>query len=102
MSPLGNLFSKKGRKKERNYRSEEAKDDPDPDRKKRKDPFLILGDAPPKPYFAGAGLSSNTTYQIQRNESDEYSEENKGETITSFDPTQRNKSVRFTMRSVHK
>ncbi|EIE26093.1 hypothetical protein COCSUDRAFT_46488 [Coccomyxa subellipsoidea C-169] len=71
------LFSKK-KKKDRTYRSEEAKDDPDPDFKKKKDPYLIIGDAPPKPFFAGAGLSSNTTYQVQRGRSGDQGEEKPG------------------------
>ncbi len=74
------LFSKK-KKKDRTYRSEEAKDDPDPDFKKKKDPYLIIGDAPPKPFFAGAGLSSNTTYQVQRGRSGDQGEEKPGGTI---------------------
>lgn len=71
------LFSKK-KKKERNYRSEEAKDDPDPDFSKKKDPYLIIGDAPPKPFFAGAGLSSNTVYQVQRDRPEEEVQKSKG------------------------
>ncbi|BDA44378.1 Synaptotagmin-5 [Coccomyxa sp. Obi] len=68
------LFSRK-KKKDRTYRSEEATDDPDPDFKKKKDPYLIIGDAPPKPFFAGAGLSPNTTYQVQKNRPEDESSE---------------------------
>ena len=63
------LFSK--RKKGRKYQSEDAHDEPDPDYKKRKDPYLIIGDAPPRPYFAGKGLESNTHYNLSREDEDE-------------------------------
>ena len=63
------LFSK--RKKGRKYESTEAHDDPDPDFNKRKDPYLIIGDAPPRPHFAGKGLESNTRYSISREDEDE-------------------------------
>ena len=59
------LFSKKKRS-DRKYKSEEAHDDPDPNFKKRKDPYLVIGDAPTRPMFAGKGLESNTEYQYQR------------------------------------
>lgn len=74
------LFSKK-KKKDRTYRSEEATDDPDPDFKKKKDPYLIIGDAPPKPFLAGAGLSPNTTYQVQRNRPEDEHSDASGATL---------------------
>lgn len=62
------LFSK--RKKGRKYESKDAVDDPDPEYSKKKDPYLIIGDAPPRPYFAGKGLESNTRYNISREDED--------------------------------
>jgi hypothetical protein len=62
------IFSKK--KKNRQYLSEEAQDDVDPEYNKRKDPYLVIGDAPPRPRFAGQGLTPDTVYQFQRSESE--------------------------------
>ena len=65
------IFSKKKRS-DRKYKSEEAHDDPDPEFSKRKDPYLVIGDAPRKPMFAGKGLESNTEYQFQRDSQIDY------------------------------
>lgn len=62
------LFSKK-KKKDRQYQSEEAQDPVDPEFSKKKDPYLIIGNAPPRPAFAGKGLTPDTVYQFQRSDS---------------------------------
>ncbi|CAL5218486.1 g172 [Coccomyxa viridis] len=64
------IFSRRKEKKARQYRSENAVDDPDPEYSKRKDPYLVIGDAPPRPMFAGKGLESNTEYQFRRESQD--------------------------------
>lgn len=64
------LFGKKKRS-DRKYKSEEAHDDPDPEYHKRKDPYLVIGNAPRKPMFAGKGLESNTEYQYKRDAQDD-------------------------------
>ena len=63
------LFSKK-KKKDREYQSEEAQDLPDPEFSKKKDPYLVIGNAPPRPAFGGKGLDSDTVYQYQSSEAD--------------------------------
>ena len=64
------IFSRHKKEKGRTYRSENAQDEPDPEYNKRKDPYLVIGDAPRRPMFAGKGLESNTEYQFQRESQD--------------------------------
>ena len=67
------IFSRNKNKKGRQYRSENAQDERDPEYSKVKDPYLVIGDAPPRPMFAGKGLESNTEYQYKRDSQDEVS-----------------------------
>ena len=67
------IFSRNKNKKGRQYRSENAQDERDPEYSKVKDPYLVIGDAPPRPMFAGKGLESNTEYQFKRDSQDEVS-----------------------------
>ncbi len=60
------LFSRKTKKSDRMYKSEDAQEEKDEMYGKRKDPFLVIGDAPPRPMFAGKGLEPNTLYQYSR------------------------------------
>ena len=73
------IFSKKH--KDRKYISEDAQDDPDPEYSKRKDPYLIIGDAPPKPggIFAGKGLEPNTRYQLSREDEEDADDSRAGD-----------------------
>lgn len=64
------IFSRHKERKNRQYKSENAQDDPDPEFSKRKDPYLVIGDAPRRPMFAGKGLESNTEYQFKRESQD--------------------------------
>lgn len=65
------LFSRKTKKSDRKYKSEEAHEEKDEMYGKRKDPFLVIGDAPPRPMFAGKGLEPNTQYQYRREDEDD-------------------------------
>ena len=64
------VFSRHKERRNRTYKSENAQDDPDPEYSKRKDPYLVIGDAPRRPMFAGKGLESNTEYQFKRESQD--------------------------------